>query len=240
MAAPQIAQLTPEAHAAAVITRPQVDLAAIRRTFDLMIPTPRIVEVRAILPRNRIDSGYFDADHRDEAARAAAKYNGRGGVYFVLNEINPALLALAHNRMNEYAKKTTADNDILRRYWLPIDLDPIRPAGISSSNAEHEAALARALEVREFLREQGWPQPMFADSGNGGHLNCRIDLPNNDASRDLIKRVLEALDLRFSDNVVKVDLTTYNAARIWKLYGAVACKGDHTPERPYRLSRVVA
>ena len=81
---------------------------------------------------------------------------------------------------------------------------------------------------------------MLADSGNGAHLNYRIDLPNDDLSRALIKRALEALDLQFSDSVVKVDLTTHNAARIWKLYGTPAVKGDSTPERPHRLSHVTA
>ena len=40
-----------------------------------------------------------------------------------------------------------------------------------------------------------------------------------------------------SDDRVKVDRTTYNAARIWKLYGTLVCKGDSTPDRPHRLAR---
>ncbi|MEI7650230.1 MAG: phage/plasmid primase, P4 family, partial [Methanomicrobiales archaeon] len=31
----------------------------------------------------------------------------------------------------------------------------------------------------------------------------------------------------------------YNAGRIWKLYGTLAKKGDHTPERPHRRSRII-
>ena len=31
----------------------------------------------------------------------------------------------------------------------------------------------------------------------------------------------------------------FNPARIWKLYGTLAAKGDPTPERPHRLSRLV-
>jgi hypothetical protein len=40
--------------------------------------------------------------------------------------------------------------------------------------------------------------------------------------------------------VVEVDKTTFNAARICKLYGTVARKGSHLPERPHRLTRLLA
>src|SRR5207244_3408139 len=67
----------------------------------------------------------------------------------------------------------------------------------------------------------------------------RINLPNDGDSRKLAERCLKALDLRFSDGVVGVDLTTFNAARICKLYGTLACKGDSTPERPHRVARIL-
>ena len=35
-----------------------------------------------------------------------------------------------------------------------------------------------------------------------------------------------------------LDSTIYNPARILKLYGTIACKGDHTQERPHRESKV--
>src|SRR5207247_1842544 len=131
--------------------------------------------------------------------------------------------------------------DILKRRWLLIDFDPVRPTGISSTDAEHEAALKRAREVRAWLIEQGVPgnAMVLADSGNGAHLLVRIDLPNDGGSRDLVQRCLKALDLRFSDGAVGVDLTTFNAARICKLYGTLACKGDSTPERPHRVARIL-
>jgi hypothetical protein len=43
----------------------------------------------------------------------------------------------------------------------------------------------------------------------------------------LVRGILEALAFRFDDDRVKVD-TTSNAARIWKLYGTTARKGDDT------------
>lgn len=72
-----------------------------------------------------------------------------GGYYFTINQVKPDLLARNANKYHKYAKDTTADKDIERRRWLPIDLDPVRPSGISSLEEEHDAALekARRLEV---------------------------------------------------------------------------------------------
>jgi len=172
--------------------------------------------------------------------KAASQWSGKApGIYLTLNPVNPDLLARAQNRLIHYAKHTTADTDIEWRHWLPIDFDPLRPAGISSTDAEHQAALDRAVACRDWLATQGWPEPIYADSGNGAHLLYRIDLPNDTASRQLVERCLKALALQFSDAGVEVDLGTGNAAQLGKLYGTLACKGDPTEDRPHRLARIL-
>ena len=125
------------------------------------------------------------------------------------------------------------------RRWLPIDLNPVRPAGISSTDEEHTAALDRARQVRDYLAECGWAGAHPRRQRQQRHLLSRVDLPNDADSLALIKRVLEALRVFFDDEHVKVDKTTYNAARIWKLYGTPARKGDSLPERPHRLARIL-
>jgi hypothetical protein len=188
--------------------------------------------------RNRTDAGYFD--DWAHIADAAISYNGRAhGIYITLNEVRPALLSRAANRIQEWAETTTSDNDIIRRRWLPIDIDPRRPAGISASEKEHGAALQRTVEIIQWLAAQGWPAPITADSGNGGHLLYRIDLPNDEAVASVIQRCLQALAARFDSAEVAVDSTVYNAARIWKLYGTKAAKGDHTPDRPHRWAYLI-
>ena len=62
----------------------------------------------------------------------------------------------------------------------------------------------------------------------------RIDEPCEDEG--LVKACLEALAQRFNDERVHVDTTVFNPARIWKLYGTLARKGENLPERPHRLS----
>jgi hypothetical protein len=97
----------------------------------------------------------------------------------------------------------------------------------------------RASVCRAWLSHNGWPLPLSADSGNGGHLLYRLALPNDEVSRQVLQRCLKALAERFSDDAVKVDTGTFNAARIWKLYGTFACKGDPLPDRPHRLTRIL-
>jgi hypothetical protein len=160
------------------------------------------------------------------------------GIYFVPNVVNPALLARAHNRMRPAGREpTTADHDILRRRWLLIDADAKRPAGISSSDVEHEAAIELAFRIRAELDVEGWPRPIVADSGNGAHLMSRIDGPAADGDRG--KRCLAGLAERFNTELVTIDTSVFNAARIWKLYGTLSAKGDNTPERPHRIARIL-
>jgi hypothetical protein len=153
--------------------------------------------------------------------------------------VNTALLARANNNLKKYAKHTTADTDVLGHRWLMIDLDPKRPSGISSSEAEHQAALDLARHMRSELLKDGWPEPILSDSGNGAHLLPRIDLPNEAASTEFVRNVLAALSARFSTELVLVDLTTFNPSRIFKVYGTTARKGDSTEERPHRTSRIL-
>ncbi|HNJ80956.1 MAG TPA: hypothetical protein PLK38_05280, partial [Methanoregulaceae archaeon] len=68
----------------------------------------------------------------------------------------------------------------------------------------------------------------------------RIDLSNDDPARDLVKGCLEALSARFSDKVVSVDIKNFNAARIWKLYGTNARKGEDTADRPWRRAGLMS
>ena len=216
-----------------------VDRAEIDRAIALLFKLSDGVEVRIPKTRAGTVAGYFDDLTVMATAICGADASYRpSGVYFVLNEINPALLGRAYNRLRERAELTTSDNNILRRRWLPIDLDPVRPAGVSSSDEEHEAALDRARTIADDMATE-WERPMIGDSGNGAHLLYPIDLPNDAASLKSVAGLLADLDRRYSDHVVKVDTTSANAARIWKVYGTVARKGDSIPGRPHRVSRIL-
>ena len=154
-----------------------------------------------------------------------------------VNPVNPDLLARAVNRLRPAGRNpTTADTDIVRRRWLLIDCDPRRASGVSSSNAEHESALAKAREIRDGLSSLGWADPIMTDSGNGAQLMYRIDLPADDG--ELVRRVIGEI-AKASSEQVAIDTSVHNPARIWRLPGTMNCKGDSIPERPHRMARIL-
>ncbi|MDQ2934073.1 MAG: DUF3631 domain-containing protein [Chloroflexota bacterium] len=183
-------------------------------------------------------AGWFDDP--DLLAGAVDGWDGKANVYITLNPVNPALLARASNRIQKPARATTSDRDTARRRWLLVDLDPERPAGISSTEQEREAAHHKAQEVYLYLLEQDWPTPISGMSGNGYQLLYPIDLPNDDDSRQLVEGVLAHLNAKFSDAAVKIDTAVGNAARISCLFGTMKVKGDDGPERPHRRSQLLA
>jgi len=182
-------------------------------------------------------SGYFDSPAA--LAKAAVDYDGKANLYITLNPVNPTLIARAHNRVNDRAEHATADADVLRRRWFYLDIDPVRPSGISSSETEREAALATLNLVTDYLSSTGWPLPVTAMSGNGYYALYRIDLPNSLETAALLQAVVEALASQFDASTVHIDTTVYNASRIAALVGTVKRKGDNLPERPHRRSCIV-
>jgi putative DNA primase/helicase len=153
-------------------------------------------------------------------------------VYFTINPV-----------MSTVGTRTPSDKDIRARQWLFIDVDPERPARTSATDAEKALAKKVVDLVDGWLHDRGWPEPVRADSGNGFHLLYSIRLPNDDASTELVKRTLEVIAAQSESwpgvAGAKVDTSVYNASRICKLYGTIARKGEHTPERPHRTSRVI-
>ncbi len=226
-----------------LIPNPETSATAeqIHNALLALLAPGSVAEVRLPETHKGMGCGYFD-DFQTMASRAADWSGQCPAVYFTLNPVNPDLLSRARNRINFMGKKpTTKDAEIICRRWLPVDVDPIRPAGISSTEAEHTAALAKAVECKEWLTEQGWPAPLAGDSGNGANLLYRIELPNDEPSKMLVEKVLKALAQKFSDSETEIDTGVANAARIWKIYGTIAGKGDNAPDlgRPHRVSKLL-
>ena len=229
-------------HHAEFFPKPKPDTAAMRSALDAMFFPDDVIELRAF-PKGKkgVAAGYFDGEHRGDLANHAGRLNSAGAaVYVSLNQIDPQLLGRYSNRIEDYARETVSDKDVIRRRWLLIDLDPVRPANTSATAAQVAAAKERADACRQALKAEGWPLPMVCESGNGMHLVYPLDLPNDAESTALVKGALAGLAARFDIEVVKVDPIVYNAGRIIKLYGTVANKGDHVPDTPWRLSRLVS
>jgi hypothetical protein len=218
------------------------DEGEVRKALSTMLDPRAVFEVRALdarlqgTRRTGTVSGYFD--NADACLSELEKLISAKGIYFTLNPVNRALLARRENRL-DYAEKnaTTGDQHILKRRRLLLDVDFDRPSGISATDAEKAAAKKKAGEIYGFLKERDWPEPVVADSGNGSHLDYGVDLPAADDG--LLEKLLAALADRFDGNGVKLDRTVHNPARIVRLYGTLAAKGDSTEERPHRLSKIL-
>lgn len=221
--------------------KPKPDKAAMLAALAALFEPDDVIELRSVSRNRRIDAGYFDGEHREALVDAAARLNADGAaVYVTLNRIDPQLLGRYYNRIEHKASDTATDANVTRRRWLLIDLDPVRPKNTAAIEAQVQAAKARAQDCYRLLKAESWPDPLAGASGNGWHLLYPLDLPNDAESMTLVKGALAGLAARLDDEAVRVDQTVFNAARITKLYGTVATKGDHTALAPWRLSSLVS
>jgi hypothetical protein len=217
----------------------QPDKNAIKAAVQLLHPTG-IVEVRIpnIKGTKNSAAGYFD--DIDKLAAAVLAWDTRAeSIYITLNELKPELQDRVTNAIHENRSSLTSNDDIARRRYLPIDIDPSRPPKTSSSDEAHTAALELSEKIRDWLVQAlGW-QVILGDSGNGGHLLVPIDLPKSDETDALIKRCLATIKAKFEVDGLKIDPAVCNAGRVWKLYGTVARKGEASPENPHRRARLL-
>ena len=214
------------------------------RTLQQFIEPGQVTQLVAIeasepgLRQPQTFAGYFDFDHLCEMAAVAAKYSGNAkGVFFTLNPLLTDVLARCRNRVKIARKGDAAsDRDVLCRKWLMIDVDPVRPGGISSSETEKQHAWQCVESVRRHLGSSGLPEPLVADSGNGYHLYYRVDLP---ADSPIPRHFLSTLSGRFSTALVTIDTSVASASQLTKIFGTLAAKGDSTSDRPHRLSCII-
>jgi hypothetical protein len=225
-----------------------------KKVFEYFVKAGEVTEIRAFISGKNpawgnefskgIVSGYFDDHSAFCVAAKAVDSLKHAGIYFTLQVIDRRLIARAFNRLG-VLKETTSDRDVIFYRWLPIDLDPVRPAGIPSSDTELAAAIKLRDEIADPIQEKyKFPlSPIKAVSGNGGHLLYPI-VPELPAQKyaDTIKKIIQEISAKYSTPAVSIDSKVFNPARIWKLYATTARKGDAIPAgpgreaRPYRLS----
>lgn len=133
------------------------------------------------------------------------------------------------------------DSDIYAYRFMLIDIDPERPSGCCATDKEKLSAVATADDIWLWLNNNGIPKShvIIADSGNGIHLLVPLNFINPSAATNKIKEVLSLLHKRFSNDEAKVDTSVYNPSRITRLYGTINCKGENTPDRPHRQSKLL-
>lgn len=217
-----------------------IDPDEVRKAIRTLQAPGAVFEVRVLGGSNRKDvmSGYFRDAETLLDAFDTIDVRGRN-IYITLGEVKEECFARSQSERFERNTSTTSDTEMLSYRWLFVDLDPVRPTGISSS--EHEIKLAEELKskVESYMQGLGFCSPVVALSGNGYHLLYRIAVRNDETGQKLIERCLKNLASMFDTSEVKIDTTNSNPSRICKLYGTLAQKGRNTEDRPHRMSRII-
>jgi hypothetical protein len=193
-----------------------------------------IHEVAAMRRDGVLIAGHFDSPDATDAAIARA-----GDCRAVWSSLNP-LGALPRGRTLNPSRLTrgrrAGTEHVERRVSLLFDLDPPRPNGTMSTDAEHEAALSQARECRVWSHSLGWPLLWLCDSGSGAHLRAFVDMDTSADTTRLVQRVLRALEQRYSF----MDTTASDLPRLCRYYGTWNRKSaENTPDRPWRQSAVL-
>lgn len=171
--------------------------------------------------------GYYD----DVAA--ADKYiaeHPQWDLYLTPQILNPSLTQRGHNVMVKANERTT-DEYVLGYRYLLTDLDPKqklsdgrivkRPPGVSSTDEEHENALALARHIISEidLSEENY---ILVDSGNGAHLYIPVE---EGIQEPAIKAAVEGIQTLYETDLVEVDTSVSNPSRLMRAPGSINCKG---------------
>lgn len=212
----------------------QTELTA--QWLGVFVQADQVTELRALnVGGSKIVTDFFDGKRLPQMAERAVELEraGASGVYFTPNPLRPDMAT---------SKRAARDQDVIARHWILIDVDPVRPEGLNKAAAT-EGERQQAWEVldrcRNILDGAGFHSPVVGDSGNGWHLCYPVDLANDDGAKEQVRQLLRGLQKRCGTAQAKVDTSTFNASRIWKLYGTLSRKGQPSAERPHRRSRLV-
>jgi hypothetical protein len=186
----------------------------------------KFTEVRIIAHQKVIEDTFVD--NLADFLATCEKYSGKGNVYV---------------GVNERAVKEGKAEYVSTLQIIPIDIDPVRPKGEASTDAELEIARQKMLQIKNWLKEEFDCFPFATMSGNGYHLFIKIPaVPLDDFNRDTIQAKVEVftheIQDRFNDEKVHID-STFDLPRIMKCPGTMTVKGDNTPERPWRMCKII-
>lgn len=167
-----------------------------------------------------------------DIVRALEKEDSFGrDCYYVLNPTGLAALPIGANQSG------TKEGDVPRRKHFLLDFDPVRKHKIASEE-QYLRAWETANLAYEGLTEEGWSNIVMATSGNGVHLLVPIDLPNDEPSKQLIRKTQRGIAERFYHSGVEIECFP-DAARLVRAYGTTNHKGEETETLKYRQSGIL-
>lgn len=125
--------------------------------------------------------------------------------------------------------------NIVRREYLVVDIDPVRASGSNSTQAQMEESYALACCIHNSLQSS-----YMGCSGNGWHLIYMCNLKNTDEDNELVNKFYDCLDKLFSTPTQKIDRCMADINRLTKIYGTMSRKAPHTDDCPQRKSYMYA
>jgi hypothetical protein len=204
----------------------------IKRAIHILHPDPKdLTEIRVLgMDGKVVGAGFYDRNHIDKAARTAAAQDAKG-VYVVLNRVHPGMMALGPNQFVVGIRKTSSDGDVTWRFWLLVDFDPIRPAGISSTDAEKAAAGQVAEACRGWLTARGWS---YCENSAEFIFGDQLGDPDADALLSALRNSSEGLTRTQIRDLFSRHLSTN---RIERALTTLATHGFATIERATTAGR---
>ena len=133
------------------------------------------------------------------------------------------------------------DKDIATRRALFIDVDAIRPKGISSTDDQLQEAYEVSAALEAWLAaEVGEHAIGHGCSGNGFFTLIALEAkPDGKDTPIKVGAFLQLLNKMFGTDRVKIDSSVSNLARLMPAPGTWKRKGRNTEERPHRMTSFI-
>lgn len=220
----------------------EAELSALAWRRFAGIGSSELVELNAIRGR-QIQTAYARGEREYLRLLRAGDALNLDGVFQVANAISSRVHPLCKTGGWAPRVRRAEDSWVSERRVLGVDVDPVRPSGVSATDEEQQACIEIADEVKRYLVKHVPPSSLATGcSGNGVWVFVALERATKvPGDSERIKAFLKVLDKRFGkDGRVKIDSTVGNPARIVPLWGTWKRKGPNTAERPHRRTTFCA
>jgi hypothetical protein len=208
------------------------DQSPIRTAVKRIFRKGDVIEVRAWDKNHHVYTGRYKYGTALVAAIELFDKN-ECDVYYVLNPVG-----MNHGlRTMQQGGQCTWEHDVPWRRWFLLDFDPKRDEKVATEE-QFGLAFRQALKAYNWLEAQGVEGIVFASSGNGCHLDVPCNLPNDDPSKEIVRKMQRCVSEKFSTPEVECECFP-DANRLVRAYGTINKKGNENV-RAYRVSGVLA
>jgi hypothetical protein len=214
------------------VTKLEAKHLPLMQAFKALYRTGDTIEVRCWDESHTVYTGRYL--YGDEIVKNLKLFNEAGcDSYFVLNPVGGDLGL----RKLSQGGLCTQETQIPHRRRFLLDFDPKREGKIAT-DTQWQAARQQAKAAKDWLESLGWTGIVLASSGNGCHLLVPCDLPNDVASKELVRKTQRVIAEKFSNAQVECECFA-DANRLVRAYGTVNMKGSEGDGLKHRPSEIL-